>query len=94
MSHVSQGLRDVGAASQTYPAKINRLGCLVPRFRICEKRVPHFSLILGEVGLEISYPTKFTRVPTPVIEMRISSPRLSVNESGGTMPVPVSRKHP
>jgi hypothetical protein len=26
--------------------------------------------------------------------MRISSPGFKVNESGGTMPVPVSKKHP
>jgi hypothetical protein len=39
-------------------------------------------------------PTEFTRVPMLVIVIRISSPAFRVNVSGGTMPVPVSRKQP
>jgi hypothetical protein len=39
-------------------------------------------------------PTEFTRVPTVSILMRITSPVASEKESGGTIPVPVSRKHP
>ena len=35
--------------------------------------------------------TVLTSVPIPSIEIRISSPRCKVNESGGTIPVPVSR---
>ena len=41
-----------------------------------------------------AYATWFTNVPISLIEMRISSPLCKVNESGGTIPVPVSRKHP
>src|SRR5579859_198955 len=39
-------------------------------------------------------PTKLMRVPISPMEMRISSKSCKVNASGGTMPVPVSKKHP
>ena len=41
-----------------------------------------------------SHPTKLTSVPIGSMLMRISSPRASVKSSGGTIPVPVSKKHP
>jgi hypothetical protein len=40
------------------------------------------------------YPTRFDKVPIGGIVMLIASPSRSVNESGGTMPVPVNRKQP
>src|SRR5579859_2779343 len=40
------------------------------------------------------HPTVFRRVPIGGIVIRISSPAFNVNESGGTTPVPVRRKHP
>ena len=40
------------------------------------------------------YPTVFESVPIGGMVMLISSPGRSVNESGGTMPVPVKRKQP
>ncbi len=43
---------------------------------------------------KIRYCTTFTSVPIGSIVMAISSPLCSVNESGGTMPVPVIRKQP
>ena len=40
------------------------------------------------------YSTVFIRVPMPSMVIWISSLLWSVKESGGTMPVPVSRKQP
>jgi len=39
-------------------------------------------------------PTTFTSVPIGSMVIRISSPWSNVNESGGTIPVPVKRKQP
>src|SRR5262249_1745992 len=39
-------------------------------------------------------PTAFERVPTGGMVIEISAPDFKVNESGGTMPVPVNRKQP
>jgi len=44
--------------------------------------------------LLFTYPTTFTKVPIGGMVMRILSPCFSVNDSGGTTPVPVSKKHP
>ena len=41
-----------------------------------------------------SYRTVLIKVPIGSMVMRISSPGCSVNSSGGTIPVPVSKKHP
>ena len=38
--------------------------------------------------------TRFSSVPIGSIVMRIRSPGLSVKSLGGTIPVPVSSKHP
>ena len=42
---------------------------------------------------EVSRP-EFTRVPIPSMVIRTSSPTASVKESGGTIPVPVSKMAP
>src|SRR5579872_3534429 len=59
-----------------------------------EHEEKHTFMIFAFWSVEVHYPTTFANVPIGEIVMRISSPGCSVNESGGTTPVPVSRKHP
>lgn len=56
-----------------------------PRFSFFEEGLASFATF---------YATTFSRVPMGSMLIRIKSPLANVNESGGTMPVPVIRKAP